>query len=349
MGGGGDYYSSSSRKSKSSSSSSKPSFFSKSKASAEEERETPSSSYSGYSPSKSSAPVTTTSSVSAPVPALDEQSKQALLGSFNHGADKTGIDVVFSFDTTGSMYPCLEEVRTKLAEIATRLLKDIPNIRLAFIAHGDYCDQDQSYVIKALDFSTDVKALTSFVKEVGKTGGGDAPEAYELVLRDALSLSWDAQHSKALIVIGDEIPHPASYTDQGIFWKDYVRDLANAGIAVYGVQALSNAHATPFYSEIATSSGGFHLHLKDFALITEMFVAVCFRATSQEKFDEYQMMVESKGDVTPQMQQMLKEMEKPTEKKTFNIKDAWYDRQYDHGKPQYSWDAKAKKWVVCRK
>jgi len=346
MGGGGDYYSRSKSKS-SSSSSSKPSFFSKSKTSGVEERETSSSSSSSYA-SKSSAPAVTTT-VTAPVPALDEQSKQALLGSFTHSADKTGIDVVFSFDTTGSMYPCLEEVRTKLQEITNRLLKDIPNIRLAFIAHGDYCDQDQSYVIKALDFSTDVKALTSFVKEVGKTGGGDAPEAYELVLRDALSLSWDPNHSKALIVIGDEIPHPASYTDQAIFWKDYVKDLANAGIAVYGVQALSNAHATPFYSEIASSSGGFHLHLKDFALITEMFVAVCFRATSQEKFDEYQMMVESKGDVTPQMQQMLKEMEKPTEKKTFTIKDAWYDRQNDHGKPQYSWDAKAKKWIVARK
>jgi len=239
-------------------------------------------------------------------------------------------------------------VRSKLQAITTRLLNDIPNIRLAFIAHGDYCDQAQSYVLKALDFSTDPKELTSFVRDVAKTGGGDAPEAYELVLRDALSLSWDPNHSKALIVIGDEIPHPASYTDQAIFWKDNVKDLANAGIAVYGVQALSNGHATPFYSEIATASGGFHLHLKDFALITEMFVAVCFRATSQEKFDEYQMMVESKGDMTPQMQQMLKEMEKPTEKKTFNIREAWWDRQLDHGKPSYSWDAKAKKWTGAR-
>lgn len=59
-----------------------------------------------------------------------------MLSSFVHSADKTGIDVAFSFDTTGSMYPCLEEVRTKLQEITTRLLKDIPNIRIALIAHG---------------------------------------------------------------------------------------------------------------------------------------------------------------------------------------------------------------------
>lgn len=83
------------------------------------------------------------------------------------------------------MYPCLEEVRRKLEEITTRLLKDIPNIRIAFIAHGDFCDQNNSYVLKAQDFSKDKKELLTFVKEVGQTGGGDAPEAYELVLRDA--------------------------------------------------------------------------------------------------------------------------------------------------------------------
>jgi len=332
MGGGGDFYSKKSSYSKSS----KPPSKSKSGSGME-------SSYSTSTPAPAPAPL--------PVPeqALDEGTKQAILSSFNHSADKTGIDVAFSFDTTGSMYPCLEEVRSKLQAITARLLKDIPNIRLAFIAHGDFCDQDQSYVLKAMDFSTDPQALNAFVRDVAKTGGGDAPEAYELVLRDALSLSWDPNHSKALIVIGDELPHPASYTDQAIFWKDSVNDLVNAGVAVYGVQALNNAHATPFYSEISSASGGFHLHLKDFALITEMFVAVCFRATSQEKFDEYQMLVESKGDMTPQVQQMLNEMQKPTEKKTFNLKEAWWDRQFDHGKAFYVWDAHNKKWSPAGK
>jgi len=322
MGGGGDFYGRSSSSSKSKSSSS--SFASKT------------SSYS----SSTAAP-----SAPAPEPVTDEATKQAILSSFSHSADKTGIDIAFSFDTTGSMYPCLEEVRRKLEEITTRLLKDIPNIRIAFIAHGDFCDQRESYVIKAQDFSKDPKELIKFVKTVGKTGGGDAPECYELVLREAQSLSWDPNCSKALIVIGDEIPHPASYTDQDIFWKDQTIKLADAGVAVYGVQALNNAHATPFYSEISTLTGGFHLHLRDFALITEMFVAVCFRATSQEKFDEYQMQVEERGGMTTQVKQMLNDLAKPTEKKEFKLTVPWWDRQFDQGKPQYSWDAKTKQWV----
>jgi hypothetical protein len=317
-----------------------PSYSSKSKSSS-------SSKSSSYAPAKSSSSSSERTETANPVepPAADAATKEAILSSFQHSADKTGIDIAFSFDTTGSMYPCLQEVRNKLQEITTRLLKDIPNIRIAFIAHGDFCDQNESYVIKAQDFSTDQKTLLSFVKEVSKTGGGDAPEAYELVLRDAQSLSWDPNHSKALIVIGDEIPHPARYTDQDIFWKDHVQKLADIGVAIYGVQALHNAHATPFYSEISTRTGGFHLHLRDFSLITEMFVAVCFRATSQEKFDEYQKQVEETGSMTTQVKQMLNEMAKPTEKKTFSLTEAWWDRQFDKSTTQYKWDAKTKKWV----
>jgi len=332
MGGGGDFYG----RSKTSS------FASKSKSSKPASKSASSSEYSSKTTYEAPAQPTP----AQPAPEVDEATKQAILSSFNHTADKKGIDIAFSFDTTGSMYPCLEEVRKKLEEITTRLLKDIPNIRIAFIAHGDFCDQRESYVIKAQDFSKDPKELIKFVKEVGKTGGGDAPECYELVLRSAQSLSWDPNCSKALIVIGDEIPHPASYTDQDIFWKDQARKLADSGVAVYGVQALNNQHATPFYSEISTLTGGFHLHLKDFALITEMFVAECFRATSQEKFDEYQMQVEERGGMTTQVQQMLSEMAKPTEKKEFKLTLPWWDRQFDNGKPKYSWDAKTKQWVT---
>ena len=39
------------------------------------------------------------------------------------------VEIAFSFDTTGSMYPCLGEVRRKLQEVITRLKRDVPGIR----------------------------------------------------------------------------------------------------------------------------------------------------------------------------------------------------------------------------
>ena len=67
-------------------------------------------------------------------------------------------------------------MRTKLRETVTKLIEEIPHMRIALIAHGDYCDCKSSYVTKVLDFTNDVRSLTSFAETVAKTGGGDAPE-----------------------------------------------------------------------------------------------------------------------------------------------------------------------------
>ena len=67
--------------------------------------------------------------------------------------------------------PPLTQVRSRLRETVTRLLRDIPNIRIGIIAHGDYCDQDGSYVVKRLDITSDTDKLVDFVDNVPRSGG----------------------------------------------------------------------------------------------------------------------------------------------------------------------------------
>lgn len=111
-------------------------------------------------------------------------------------------------------------------------MEDIPKIRIGIIAHGDYCDYS-NYVISKVDLTDDVKKLCSFVEKVkGKyntfhsnrkaTSGGDAPEAYELALQTARKMDWTEGYSKALVMIGDEVPHCPSYTKEKINWFDEV-------------------------------------------------------------------------------------------------------------------------------
>ena len=68
------------------------------------------------------------------------------------------------------------QVRRKLRECCTRLIQDIANIRIGVLAHGDYCDQQDKYVLRQLDLTSDVHAIGDFVDNVPKTGGGDSPE-----------------------------------------------------------------------------------------------------------------------------------------------------------------------------
>jgi hypothetical protein len=220
----------------------------------------------------------------------------------------SNIEVVFSFDTTGSMYPCLTQVRRKIKETVTRLLNEIPGISIGIIAHGDYCDAGNTYVTKILDLSGDVEVICDFVQNVEPTGGGDAPECYELVLHEAQSLSWTPANSKTLVLIGDDIPHAPAQTPQQLNWRNEIKKLAEMGITVYGIQALNRSHATPFYKELAEKSGGFHLTLDQFSYITDFFLAVCYQQSSNDQLQAYEQEVIEQGRMSRGLNKMFNTM-----------------------------------------
>jgi hypothetical protein len=215
------------------------------------------------------------------------------------------IEVVFSFDTTGSMYPCLTQVRRNIKQTVTRLLDEIPGIRIGIIAHGDYCDAGSTYVTQQFDLSGDVDAICEFVTRVQPTGGGDAPECYELVLHGAKSFSWTPDSSKTLVLIGDDIPHAPAQTPQKLNWRKEADQLAELGITIYGVQALNRSHATPFYRELAERGGGFHLNLDQFAYITDLFLAVCYQQASDEQLQAYEQEIADRGRMSRGLNQMF--------------------------------------------
>ncbi len=69
-----------------------------------------------------------------------------------------------------------------------------------------------------------------------RTGGGDIPEAYELVLRQAQTkLSWTPGSHRSLVMIGDASPHESGYYGQPyrIDWKKEADKLANMVLQAY--------------------------------------------------------------------------------------------------------------------
>jgi hypothetical protein len=220
---------------------------------------------------------------------------------------ENSIDILISFDTTGSMYPCLTQVRNNVNALVTRLFKDIPEIRIGIIAHGDYCDADTSYVIKMLDISDDSKRITSFINNVSRTGGGDSPECYELVLHTARTANWTSGRSKVLIMIGDDVPHGQheKQNTKKLDWRNELKLLLEAGINVYAVQALGRYHATPFYREVAETTGGFHLKLDQFSQIRDLIMAVCYKQYGDEYVERFETELVNKKQMNRSVDAMI--------------------------------------------
>ena len=102
------------------------------------------------------------------------------------------------------------------------------------------------------------------------------------------------------MLIGDDVPHPPTYTPSKINWRTEVERLGEMGIPVYGVRGRSNRHrsmrprSTPSWPR---SRGGFRtcLSLDQFASITDMVLAICYKQSSDERLQQYEREVAKQG------------------------------------------------------
>jgi hypothetical protein len=285
--------------------------------------------------------------------------KELLIASFAATSADRDVEIVFSFDTTGSMYCCLEEVKREIGTMVERLSRDIPGVRIGIIAHGDYCDDAVQSCLDVLDFSSDRTHIADFINNVKETGGGDAPECYEYALRKASGMSWSAAcQNKALVMIGDDIPHPPSYTNLRLSWKEELQKLKSAGVKVYGVQALSNRHAKPFYQYAADATGGVYINFKDFTLITDMFLAICYREYGSEQLETYRQEVMKQGRMNSGLSSIFRALSNqimetlsPSQNCYSSLNFAWWDTKYDtlSASPTYIFDSISNKFLKCVK
>lgn len=184
------------------------------------------------------------------------------------------LDLVISFDDTGSMSSVRRQVRSQIETLVKQLFELIPNLRIGIIIHNDYCDRD---LVQRLELTSDKNKIIDFVNRGSSNGGGDYAEAYAYVLNEMLSFDWQAEQ-KLTIMIGDAPPHEkgarsAGHTEQ-YDWREISKKLGESIIPIYAIQALGNGDASYFYDGMAKFSNGIKLDLSQFGHITDYLLAI---------------------------------------------------------------------------
>jgi hypothetical protein len=185
------------------------------------------------------------------------------------------------------MYKCVTELKQKLQELTAQLLKDIPAIKIAMIAHGDYHSARDSYCMQKLDFSNDPTTITNFISSLVSANGWDTQECYEMALLEAQKLNWshhsmnDMLVTRCVVMIGDDIPHgPTEYCN--IDWKQELVKLRDEiGCKVYSVQCLAREKANEFYQTLADETLGQRFVLDNFKSISDVFMGLCYREATE--------------------------------------------------------------------
>eukprot|EP00012_Vannella_robusta_P005906 CAMPEP_0206195448 /NCGR_PEP_ID=MMETSP0166-20121206/7841_1 /ASSEMBLY_ACC=CAM_ASM_000260 /TAXON_ID=95228 /ORGANISM="Vannella robusta, Strain DIVA3 518/3/11/1/6" /LENGTH=350 /DNA_ID=CAMNT_0053612699 /DNA_START=956 /DNA_END=2005 /DNA_ORIENTATION=- len=214
------------------------------------------------------------------------------------GNDERITEIVFSFDTTGSMGAAINEAKKNIVEITNRLFDSVTGLRIAIIAHGDYCDNSNS-VFQVKPLSDNKDELMKWIETAKLGGGGDAPENYEQVLEYCTTeMNWTAGSHRVLVMIGDQVPHEPKETLQQmkqynrpnpreIDWREQVDKCYENGIKIYGVQAhCGQEYVRYFYESLAARTCGTRVELNNFPMVTDMLLMVCFREANRVAFND---------------------------------------------------------------
>jgi hypothetical protein len=233
--------------------------------------------------------------------------------------EESAVDVVISFDTTGSMYPCLAEVKRRAAQVVQSLLKEVPTMRIAILSHGDFTKRNSeaeiAKIVVSCDFTNDVDTLVNFIQNHRPDDhNSDYAECYEYVLNQVHSkLSWGPprpKYVKALIMLGDAIPHDVNdfSNKYKLDWRLEAEKLKNRDISVFSVQCLysGSRESYQFWNELASITNGYHMFLDQFSNITTMLRAISFRHHDQSAERLARLEEDcTKGGITDQMRLMF--------------------------------------------
>lgn len=210
------------------------------------------------------------------------------------GNIKSRSALAISFDTTGSMSSCIKQVRSDIKSLVESMREDIEDLKIALIAHGDYCDGDNC--IAFLDFTDDLEKIMKFINEVPNTSGGDAPECYELSMQTANSLSWPKEGG-TFIIIGDELPHEDN--PNKINWREELKSLAQKNVKVIPMQCLYAEYSkerNAFWNEIAEISETPLLKLESFSDSSGFMEAAAYASSGSENYGKYLFKSAARGD-----------------------------------------------------
>lgn len=188
-----------------------------------------------------------------------------------------GLEIVITFDSTGSMEGEINEVKSKIERMGSVLFRIVPKTRISVCT---YRDVGARYVVKGVPLTDNLGNIVKFLEKVSAAGGGDDPEAVQSGLEWSIKQNQFQQRSrKVILLFGDAPPHASD--------KDYCLKLASEFRKEYGgVVSTVTCHSEerlPSFIEIAQMGGGEAFLTRDEREIMSQLMVLVFGSKHREK------------------------------------------------------------------
>ena len=147
--------------------------------------------------------------------------------------DPVSLDVLFIFDTTGSMQEEINRLKNTIDIINRNIeaFSPAPQVRFGMVLYKDKQDQ---YDTKMIPFTSDLDKFQRELDNVNAQGGGDYPEDLQAALQVAIQkMKWNENGIRLGFIITDAPPH--LYKDQDYTYIDAAKDAKEKAVKIFSI------------------------------------------------------------------------------------------------------------------
>jgi photosystem II stability/assembly factor-like uncharacterized protein/Mg-chelatase subunit ChlD len=171
-------------------------------------------------------------------------------------------DIVFVFDTTGSMGDEISGLKQRASAFADALAAKGIDYRLALVTYGDAVD-------KSYDFTADISTFKTWINGLYASGGGDTKENSLEGLATSTTLSYRTVSQRIFILITDADYHQAGETGGG-GTTSYTTESMIALLKSQRIMCNVVGPDYPQFRQMAAETGGLYFNINgDFQSIID--------------------------------------------------------------------------------
>ena len=180
---------------------------------------------------------------------------------------KDGLDIVITFDSTGSMQGEIDQVKSQIHKIGSALFTLIDKTRIGICIYRDYGD---SYVVDGLPLTDNLAEIVLYLEKVSAGGGGDEPEAVEEGIRWASSQDFRRSARKVILLFGDAPPRPS----KSVSCQKMASDFRKQGGVISTVTCRKSVRLKDFIQIAQSGNGEAFLTDRVHEIMTQLVVLV---------------------------------------------------------------------------
>lgn len=188
-------------------------------------------------------------------------------GSSDAASKAVALDVEIAIDTTGSMGSSISQAQADAKGLVKDIRARFSGAMFATVQFRDSYDTPEYQVMQTM--TGDPTAIDTSIDGLRAGGGGDYPEAHNLVFQNALDttvspIGWRAGSRKILVVISDAEPHGAgtagykgctdtSADPHALSTSTVLANLKAAGVTVLMVRQASGSATLECYKSLSSA------------------------------------------------------------------------------------------------